>query len=1206
MFLKVSGTIPFYSRQWFAKTLLRMKITVVLFFAFCLQVSAEGYAQVSISAKNQSLKEVFKKIEQQTGYGFLYDAELVENAGKVNVDFNNLSLEKAMQLILKEKQLDFVIIEKTVVIRPKQETTIVSVPPPPVNVKGRVVNEKNEPIEAVTVTVKGSSVATATDLNGAFTLEDVGDNATLVFTGVNVETQEVKLNGRTSVTVNLKTKVSTIEEITISTGYQTISKERSAGSFVKPDMATLRDRSTSMNVLQRLDGLVPGLTINNAPGAEGVLIRGLNSINSVKSPLYVVDGIPMNDITSINPQDVAEITVLKDATAASIWGSRASNGVIVIVTRKGGAGEKIKVNYDGFVSFRGKPDMGYIPAMNSQQFIQTAKEVFDPVAFPWNTVSSYVNVGSTGVPPHEMILYNQYRGIINAAQANASLDSLASINNVQQIRDLWYRNSILTNHTVSLAGGTKMYSFYGSLSYTNNQSNRPGEKNNTYKANLRQDFYLHKNIQLYLITDLTNALSSSKRTINVDNRFYPYQLFKDGNGNNLSTPYMAILSDSTRIAFENRSRISLDYNPLNEFDYGYTKTDALLNRMIAGASVKLLPGLKFEGTYGYIKGTNKTTSYDDEKSLLVRQELVQFAVAATPAATPVYYLPTTGGRYSTSNISQTNWTVRNQLVYDNAWNSRKHQLVALAGQEAQDQLSISNASTVRGYNELLQTYAPVDYLTLGSTGVSGAVMPNNSAGRSLLSNDVFRKTEQQTRFTSYYANAAYTFDKKYSFNSSWRIDQSNLFGLDRSAQNKPVWSVGGKWIMSSEDFLKNVHWLNKLSLRTTYGVTGNAPIPGTASSFDILSAQSSAFLPNRVGVRIATPGNARLTWESTKTINVGFDFAVLRNRLSGSVDLYQRKTENLIGVLDVNSFTGYSNITGNFGDLNNKGIELSITSINIQSRNFSWTSMLNLAYNKNTITNWKMVTPITTGAQKINQQYMPGHAAFAIFAYEYAGLDTLGDPLIKLSDKTITKTRNVALPNDIRYMGTYQPVVSGGFTNVFSYKGISLQVNTIFNLGHVMRKDVGAFYIGSSYASSYSGRLTHENFSFDNGNAHPEFLNRWKQRGDEAFTNIPSFVANSAVSLNRREYQYYRRGDLNVLNASFIKLRDITLAYSLPKTISNRIKSELVSFRVQLSNIMIWKANKAGIDPEFHNAFTGIRSIRANQGTITIGAHITL
>jgi TonB-linked SusC/RagA family outer membrane protein len=1201
MLLKALCVQPYCVRSALTKTLLIMKFSAIFILAACLQVSAKTDAQITVTAKNATLREVFKQLQQQTGYDFLYSSDLLKQAGRVTVDVKNVSLETALQQCLKDKQLTYSIVDRTIIIKPAPQLhTEAAIPPPPIEVRGRVINEKGEPVEGVTVTVKGSAKATATDANGVFVLTEIKNTDVLVFTGVQIETAEIKVNNRTILEVTLKDKITTIQEVTVSTGYQTISRERSAGSFAKADLSIVRDRSVSMNVLQRLDGLIPGLTINNAPGSEQVLIRGLSSINGAKAPLYVVDGIPLNEISSINPQDVSDVTVLKDATAASIWGSRASNGVIVITTRKGTVSDKLRIQYDGFVNFQGRPDLNYIPAMNSREMIQTAREIFDPVAFPWNNVSGYVNIASVGVPPHEMILYNQSRGLITPAQANQSLDSLANLNNRDQIRDLWYRNAVLMNHTVSLSGGTKAYSFYGSLAYTNTQSNRPGELNNTYKVNLRQDFNLHKYIQAYLITDLTNNIASSKRTINVDNRFYPYQLFKDDAGNNLSMPYMATLSDSTRIAYENRSKISLDYNPLNEYDFGYTKTNALLNRIISGVTVKLLPGLRFEGTYGYIKGSNNTTSFVDEKSHLVRQELVQFTVAATPSATPVYYLPTTGGRYTVNNTNQRNWTVRNQLHFDQSWNKRKHQFTALAGQEAQEQLSVVTTTTLRGYNETLQTYAAIDYLTLGTTGVASPVMANNS-NRSILSNDVFRKTEQQVRFTSYYANAGYTYNKKYSLNASWRIDQSNLFGIDKAAQNKPVWSVGGKWLMSEEKFMNKFSWINRLGLRATYGVTGNAPTPGTASSYDILVASMSNFLPGGTGVRISTPGNTKLTWESTNIINLGADVAVLNNRLSGSIDVYWKNTQNLIGVQVVNSFTGYATITGNFGDLKNRGVELSITSVNVEKKNFTWTTLLNMAYNKNIITNLVTASPVSTGALKISQRFLTGYSAFSVFAYNYAGLDTQGDPMIQLADKTITKTRNVALPGDVLFMGTYQPVWSGGLSNLFRYKKLSLSVNAIYNMGHVMRRDVPSFFA----PNNYSGRLMHSNLDFQTGNGHSLFLNRWRQPGDEAFTDVPSFVSNSATSTSRREIMYYLRAHTNVLDASFVKLRDVTLAWSLPNEVNQRLHTEGISLRIQLSNVMLWRANKYGIDPEFHESFIGIRSVRANQGTIAVGAHIT-
>lgn len=1202
MLLRALCITPPVSRSAIIKTLRIMKITSILILAACLHMSARSYSQVTLSGKNVPLQEVFKQIKQQTGYDFLYNAELIQQAGKVNVDVKNVSIEKALELCLKDKLLTYLIIEKTVVIKPKDPTNLAEQVPPPIDIRGRVLNEKGEPVEAVTVTVKGTGLATATLPDGTFILKSVSTNAILVLTSVNIENIEIKVNGRNDIDITVKTKVRSIEEVTISTGYQTISKERSSGSFSKPNLDIARNRSTSMNVLQRLDGLVPGLTVNNAPGAETILVRGLTSINATRAPLYVVDGIPMNDIASINPQDISDITILKDATAASIWGSRASNGVVVIVTRKGSQSEKIKVNYDGFINFQGKSDLNYIPVLNSPQFIQAAKDIFDPIIYPWNIASGYTNTGSVGVPPHEMILYNQSRGIISAAQASSSLDSLASINNVQQIEDVWYRKAVLMNHTVSLSGGGRINSFYGSLAYTDLQSNRPGEKNNTFKANLRQDFNLGKRIQLYLITDLTNATTKVKRTITIDNRFLPYQLFKDANGNNLSTPYMAYLSDSTRIAYENRSRISLDYNPLNEFDYGYTKSDALLSRIVSGVSVKLIKGLRYEGVFGFIKGTNKTTSFDSDKSYLVRSELVQFTVAATPSATPVYYLPTAGGRYTVTNVNQRNWTVRNQMVYDNSWKNKLHQLIALVGQEAQEQLTNSNRSTVRGYNESLQTYGPVDYVTLGSTGVISPVMANNT-GKSVLSNDAFQQTESQTKSTSYYANAAYTYNRKYALNASWRLDKSNLFGIDKSAQSKPVWSIGAKWMMSDEKFMSDVKWLDRFALRATYGITGNSPIPGQASSYDILSAQSSTFLPGGVGLRVNTPGNAKLTWETTKTINLGFDFSVFENRLNGYVDVYSKKTDNLIGYLPVNSFTGYSFITGNFGDMKNHGVELSLSSINISKKNFTWQTMLTGAYNKNTVTKLNYLnTPITTGQQKIQQRYLAGYSAFTVFSYQYAGLDTLGDPMIYLNNKTVTKSRNAAMPDDVIFSGTYQPKWSGGVSNIFAYREFSLSINAVYNLGHVMRRDVNSFYTGRLMTT---GNFTPSASGFTTGNLPAEFKDRWKQRGDELITLIPSYVSSNSISTTRRDVTYYTKADVNVVSASYIKLRDITLSYSLPKQILNHIKTDNVTFRVQLSNILLWKANKYGIDPEFQESFLGIRNIRSNQGTITVGVHVT-
>jgi TonB-linked SusC/RagA family outer membrane protein len=1226
-------------KRLYHKILLTMRLTAVILIASLIHVSAATFGQrITLNKTNAPLSTVLKEIRKQSGFDFYYDFNKLSQNQKVNVSLTNESLDNALSAVLKGLNVEYSIEGKIITLKEKKRTLPLSGIThyfSSITVIGKVVDEKGFPIQGANIAVvfagddgdilgkenpplaaKRDKIAAVTDPNGEFTLKYVDENAFLIISYVGYKPVRIKAAANIG-TIRMVLDLQNLNEVsvTLNTGYQTISKERSAGSFAKPNMAIVSARTGSMNILQRLDGLVAGLTVNNAPGARQspLLIRGLSTIGipnnsdqtndayvgTNRNPLFVVDGIPLNDVSTINPQDVADVTVLKDATAASIWGARASNGVIVITTKKGTKGDRIRVSYDAFVNFQGKPDLDYLPTLNSKQFIEAATEYFDPVLNPWESVTAYAPMG-TGIAPHNVILYNKYRGLITAAQASTSLDSLSNISNRQQIKDLWYRNASLMNQTVTLSGGSNNYAFYGSAAYTHTTSNRPGEKDHTYKINVRQEFSLGKRIQLSLINDLSNNVGSTKRNININNKFYPYQLFQDGAGRNLSMPYMQFLSEDVRTDFQNRSRIDLDYNPLDEFNYGYTKNNSFFSRNILGLNANLIKGLKFEGTYSYNRGNNRSEIYDDERSYKVRSELVQFTVAPTTDDTPRYYLPTTGGIYAVGNTKQQDWTIRNQLHYSNSWNQEMHQLNILIGQEAQEQLITTDGTKVRGYDDKLLSSIPVDYATLSNGGISGTVMPNDYGGSILFNDPYFTQSEYRTRFSSYYSNVAYAYEGKYSINGSLRMDKSNLFGLDQSAQNKPVWSVGGKWLLSQEGFMSPLSWLNMLAVRATYGLTGNSPSPGTAASYDILQAYQNSWLPgNGSGLLISTAANTKLTWESTRTFNLGLDFGILDNRISGSIDAYQKKTTNLLGSLPTNTFTGYTSIIGNLGDLQNKGIELSINSMNLRGR-FGWSTSFNIAYNKNTITSLNQQYPTTSAADRINQNYVAGYPAFAIFAYQYAGLDNMGDPQIKLADGTVTKTPYVAKPEDVKFMGTYQPVWNGGLSNVFTYSGLSLSANIVFSLGHVMRRDV---------SQSFSGPIGHVNdagtgFGFTTGNLLADFADRWRNPGDEQHTVVPSYEVNSSADQSRRDVSYYGRADINVVSASYMKLRDITLSYSLPSLLIKKLKADQVTLRAQVSNLMLWKANKVGIDPEFQEASSAFRSMRVNQGSVSFGLNV--
>jgi TonB-linked SusC/RagA family outer membrane protein len=1202
-----------------------MRLTLFFITAAFLHVSAGGYAQrVTLSEKNAPLSRVFTEIRKQTGFAFFYDETWLSKASPVTLQLKDVPLQKALDSCFASQPLTYSIVGSTIVVRLKDRTghapvTVVSntgdtlgtivyseqlpaaiASAPFGEVRGYVRDAQGAPIPGVIVSVKGGNKACITNEHGEFLLKNISSADILVFSSINLESIQTPANTSGDMVVVMRPRVVKMAEVMVQqyhTGYQVLDKERATGSFGKPDMQTFKDRTGTMDIIDRLDGLVPGLTITAGPQGQtsnrngnGVVtqssvIRGVTSVDLPTTPLYVVNGVIVTDFSSVNPDDIADITVLKDAAAAAIWGARAANGVVVVTTKDGSRFQKLAINYSGFINFQGKPDFGYTHMMNSKQYIQAAKETFDPVNYPWGSL--YSNT----IAPHELILYNQYRGLITQAQADASLDSLSDINNLGQIKDLWYRNALTTNHTISASGGTTNYTFYASLGYTNLVSNTPGQKNNTYKINISQNINISKNITVGLKTSLIDKITSAKNYPSVDNSFLPYQLFKDASGKSLSMPFLLGWSDSLRQDYQARSGINLDYNPLNEVNYAHNSSNNLNFNVTANVGIKLWKGLSFQGTYGYLRAPGSTTSYDDSKALDQRKQLLEFTAAPTIGSTPVYYLPSTGGTYITSSNDQRNWTTRNQLVYTATPRQGKDQLSLQAGQEVQEAYSTRNSNTLYGYNEALGTYALIDYATLNQ-GIFGTI----PYGYSSLYGGPYQYQEELTRFTSYFALGSYTFDRKYSLDLSWRQDHSNLFGHDVSTQNKPIWSFGGKWQLGRENFMKPVTWVNDLAIRTTYGITGNSPYVGSASLFDILSADPQSQTGGVAGdaLSINNPANNKLVWETTKTINTGFDFGLLKRRITGSVDLYHKITTDLIGSVPLNPFTGYGSTTGNVGRLVNKGIELSLHTMNIRTRSFSWQSNFVFSFNKNKLLSYTKPNPLYNSPSfEMSSNAVAGYALRPLLAYRYAGLDNLGDPQIRLADKTISKDPNIAKIADLKYMGTLQPVFNGGFSNTFTYKRLSLAVNMIYSLGNVMRRDVDQLYSGGLPTST----------SFSGFNLTTNFDDRWKKPGDEAFTNTPSYVS-SSDSYSRRNINYYTQADINVVSASYMKVRDMTLSCELPSRLLQQAKVQNINIFVQATNFMVWKANHDGINPEYNTLNYGSRNLPPYKHSFTFGANV--
>ncbi len=1142
---------------------------------------------VTLTEKNASLETLFKQIERQTGYFFVYRDEWIAQATKITINVKGVSLKEALDICFKEQTLSYIIVDKLIVVKQKEQsanTSGVSRAAPSIQktvIKGVVKDSSNQPLFGATVLIKGTPKSAVTDAMGNFSIE-VQPGQTLIVSYVGYETEENKVVGQGPVSLLLKPKPSELTNVSIvSTGYQKLPKERSAGSISTVNGDAIQNKSVSMNVIDRLEGLVPGLSVNYGTGNQKFMLRGLTTINANTNILFVVDGVPIYDINSIttliNPNDVDNISFLKDATATSIWGAEAANGVVVVTTKKGKPSSKrIQVAYSGFASFRGVPDYDYQHMMSSAQLVNAAKEIFSPVDYPWNVVTTYAGSNLNPVVyPHEKILYDLNNGFINQATANSRFDSLSSLNNRSQIRKHLQQPSFLTSHTINFNGGNEYHTYYGSMSYTNDRSAFKTDLNR-YQLNLRQDFIFSPAIKLDLTTNM--GYEQGKRYILTDlpnsiNSYLPYAMFEDDAGNPLSQAYLQRY-DVFRNDVQNKSRVNLDYIPLNEPDYVQNNNTNFSARINLGLAVKLAKGLTYETRGQYQRAIIDGFIFYNRNSYKVRDEIPYYSQAATtPTGAPTYYLPTTGGHNQTNTTTQIAWTVRNQLNFDRNY-ANQHQITALLGTEIRNTFTKGIATYRRGYDFQTQTYQVFDERFLATTGVANPIIQKNSSGNNTLIYSPVTFTEDEKRFFSLYANAAYSYKRRYNLNGSIRIDQANLFGTNTSAQYRPIWSIGGSWNVSKESFFK-VKTINNLNLRLTYGLSGNAPKPGSGGPFDIaIGTSNSIFNGLGTGYIITVPSNSSLTWERTATTNVGVDFTIFNNRISGSVDVYNKKTTNLLGYQPIDPTNGWYQAFTNLGRLDNKGIEIQLNTVNISKKNFTWKSIFTIAHNRNKIVQLRSSLAPTFG-RKLAGDFIEGYSAYSLFAFQYLGLNNSGNPMAKTEKGDTARLVSNLGNNDVFYNGVTQPTWYGGLTNLFTYKRFSLSFLIVYNLGYQMRRDVNQFY---------TGRLSR--------NLPEYFGNRWKQPGDELSTNIPKYIANPSANASQRYTALYTNADINIINASYAKLRDMTLSYDIPEKILPRLGMQSLNVYAQVNNIILWRNNKDNIDPEYYNLQTGTRQDR--------------
>lgn len=1153
----------------------RLLISLALLSA-ALSLHAQGTYMVF--AENESLSKVMGMISAQCDYRFVYNNDFIDTSRKVSVHVSSDSLEDILSAVFDPCGIKVTIVGKQIALSVPE---IAELPQSSSAARGRrvvkgvVFERSGDPLAGADIYVEGTKNGTYSDINGCYSI-DIPDDPSIELTFNFFGMQQVRetVGRRSQINVILDDASQALDQIVV-TGYQTLSRERSAGSFANISGEAVRDQANVHgNLLRSLEGRVAGLNVSETADGVSYLIRGVSSINATTEPLFIVDGIAMTRSQMekmLNPNDVESINFLKDATAASIWGAQAANGVIVVTTKTGSGKGDLHVSYNGSFTYKGKPIYAYQDMMTSREFIETAMEVFDPQTYKWNDINTTL-YGLTGgnyrvVFPHEDAMYRYYNGEISLDERDAALERLASRDGRKEYEKYFMSGSYLTNHSLSFSGGNDRSNYYLSFEY---QRDNGAYRDHTqeYKLFFRDVLRLADWARLDI--SLSTYQSGSRSFSATHLPSLPYVTYYDESGSELSLADY-VMAPEYRKQIEAATGRNLDYYAVSDYLGNTSSSKSLGANANLGLKIDLAKFLSYEGRFQYSMSKDDSEHFIPAGSFYVREEL-----ALATGQDGVCHLPTSGGHYTVGNSRLSSYTVRNQLNLDLAFGADgQHSITALAGFEFRDRLNGSYNCFLRGYDLQTMQHIMYDDYSLNTTGVVNPVLPSfTSANSNHFDPNDYTQRESEFRFVSLYANAAYTFKDKYSVNASIRVDQSNLFGSDPSVQFKPIWSVGAIWNASKEDFLKR-GWLDRLNIRASYGFAGNSPNPGEGGPYNILSSTSdAAYSRFGLGYVVVTPANDKLTWEKTRTINFGIDWAVLGNRLGGSIDLYDKNTTNLLAQTPVDPTSGFTTVLSNVGRMTNRGIELSVNSVNVRKGLFEWDTDFSFTYNANKLVSM-YVEPPTTAYAMIGYDYWEGFPFGTVFAYNWAGLDP-ADGMPRVYDSQGNAVRLVSDVDTLEavpYQGTTVAPLFGSMSNSFSFGNFDLSFMFIYNFGHVMRDDINS-------QSSY--RLC--------GNLHRDFAKRWKSPGDEEFTNVPAYYSLKNTGINETDVTYlYRYADINILDASYIKLRELSFGYRLPAPACNAIHARNASVRIQASNLFTIAFNGQGIDPECFY-FSGGRS----------------
>ena len=1019
--------------------------------------------------------------------------------------------------------------------------------------KGKVISAVDQTtLPGASIRVKDTNVGVITGADGEYSMRlPAGEYSLIVtFIGFKAYSQLVTIPMEDELRISLEQDGMDLEGVeVISTGYQQLPKERATGSFVQIDNE-LVDRRISTNILDRLEDVTPGLIFNRVGAAEDpISIRGRSTLFANTMPLIVIDNFPYDGpFESINPNDVESITVLKDAAAASIWGARAGNGVIVITTKKAAQG-KVRVSFNANTTVVEQSDLFYRPQMPIGDFIDIERTLFSQ-----NFYNNNINApGQPRLSPVVETLLAQRDGQISSDEVERRINGFKQRDFRRDLLDHYYSNAVNQQYSLNVSGGTEFHKFLVAGGYDRNFSGIEGNNSERFTLNLRNDWtLLNDKLKLDAGLYLTNGrINTTTQTPSG----YAYDRLTDelGNPQSITNIYNERLLNSGL----EQGLLDWRFFPLNEIGKQDFRTNSNDYRLNLNSSYQLFSGLTAELQYQYWANSTQNRNHSPIDLFTTRNLINQFT-QVDDSGQLTRPIPV-GGILNLSNAKSYSNTARAILRY-NKQLAGKHDINAIGGYEIKDGQSETNANVFYGYDDDVAQSIPTDNITLFRNFV-------NPGARATIPNATVPHRGMVDRFISYYANASYEFDRTYILSISARKDQSNIFGVETNMRGVPLWSVGGAWLISNNSFY-NVDFLPYLKLRATYGYNGN--IDRSLSAFTTVRfINGNPLLPAELRASIINPPNPELRWERIKILNLALDFETKNGILAGSFEAYRKDGMDLIGLIPFPAASGRSTVTGNFADTRTTGFDLELRSKNISTSNFSWSTVFMHSHLNDKVTNYEMRATVANYINSSSGAIVPleGRPLLSVYSYEWGGLDPqTGEPRGVIDGEPSTDYNAImagATPENIVFHGSARPTHFGALRNNFTYKAFSLSFNISYRLGYFYRRQ------SINYNSLLSGIIEHG-----------DFVNRWQVPGDELSTNIPAQPTN--VSLPRENF--YRMSSSLVEPGDHIRLQDIRLSYTINNDGRRKLPFRSAEVYTYVNNLgIIWKKTKDPLDPDFPN-----------------------